>query len=138
MIYLIAWDLKLLMENKILIVQEENQDWLSSKEQGKLRWKLLVDSSIGSSSGISLGILKIKPNCELPLHHHNPNEIYLIKLGTGLLIKSKTSIRVKTGDAVYIPENAVHGIRNIGSIPLLLYWVFPTESWEEVKYNFVI
>ena len=126
------------MINKILIVREENQGWLSSKEQGELRWKLLVDSSIGSSSGMSLGILKIKPNFELPLHHHSPNEIYLIKRGTGLLIKSNTSIGVKTGNVVYIPQNAVHGIRNTGSTSLLLYWIFPTDSWEEVKYNFTI
>ena len=77
------------MQSKIIVVREENQDWLSSEEQGELRWKLLVDSSIGSSSGLSLGLLKIKPNYELPLHHHNPNEIYLIKRGIGLLIKSK-------------------------------------------------
>ena len=135
---LLNWDLNFLMENKIIVVREENQDWLKSEEQGELRWKLLVDSSIGSSSGLSLGLLKIKPNYELPLHHHNPNEIYLIKRGTGLLIKSKTSIKLKTGDAVYIPKNAVHGIRNTGPTSLLLYWVFPTDSWEEVKYNFVI
>ena len=99
---------------------------------------MLVDSSIGSSSEISLGLLKIKPNYELPLHHHNPNEIYLIKWGTGLLIQSKKSIKLKTGDTVYILKNAVHGIRNTGPTSLLLYRVFPTHSWKEVKYNFVI
>lgn len=111
---------------------------MSSKQQGELRWKLLIDSSIGSSSGMSLGILKIKPNIELPLHHHSPNEIYLIKRGTGLLIKLNTSTGVKTGDAVYIPQNAVHGIRNTGSTSLLLYWIFPKDSWEEVRYSFII
>ena len=35
------------MQSKIIVVREENQDWLSSEEQGELRWKLLVDSSIG-------------------------------------------------------------------------------------------
>ena len=124
------------MKNKILIVREKNQDWLCSKEHGELRWKLLVDSSISSISRISLGILKIRPNFELPLHHHNPNEIYLIKRGTGLLIKPHTSIRVKNGDTVYIPENVVHGIQNTGPNSLLLYWIFPRDSWEEVKYNF--
>ena len=49
-------------KNKILIAWEENQDWLSREEGGKLEWKLLVDLSFRLSPRIELGIVKIKPS----------------------------------------------------------------------------
>ena len=43
---------------------------------------------------------------------------------------------VAAGTIVYIPENTVHGIENVGTEPLTLMWAFPTDSWAEVAYLF--
>ena len=125
------------MNKKVVITQPKEFKWLSSEKYGQLKWKLLIDSTIKITSEISVGILKIKPNDSLSLHHHNPKELYIIKKGKGLLLKPDKNERLKTGDIVFIPENTIHGIENIGKNSLLLYWIFPTDSWEEVKYNFI-
>jgi len=43
---------------------------------------------------------------------------------------------VRPGSIIYIPENHVHGIANIGLGPLTIMWVFPTDTWAEVEYLF--
>ena len=42
----------------------------------------------------------------------------------------------RSNSIIYIPENHVHGIENIGTTPLTLMWVFPTDTWGEVEYLF--
>ena len=124
------------MTEKVVITRPKSLKWLSSKKYCQLKWKLLIDSTFRMTSEISVGILKIKPNDSLALHYHSPKELYIIKKGKGLLLKPDKNESLKTGDIVFIPKNAVHGIKNTGKTSLLLYWIFPTDSWEEVKYNF--
>ena len=125
------------MKDDIIAISEQECKWTSTKEYGEMRWKLLVDSTKINSSGISVRILKLEPTCELPLHHHSPKEVYIVKKGRGLLLKSDKNKKLKKGDLVFIPENSIHGIRNTSSRPMLIYWIFPTNSWEEIKYNFI-
>ena len=125
------------MNKKVVIAREKDFIWLSDKKYGELKWKLLIDSTVKMTTEMSLGILKIKPNDSLALHHHSPKELYIVKKGKGLLLKPNKNERLETGDSVYIPRNTVHGVKNIGKTALLLYWIFPTNSWEEVKYNFI-
>ena len=89
-----------------------------------VRWKLLVDGDRTPSHGISMGILQFPAGTELAAHHHWPQEIYWVCEGEGELLIG------------YIPENHVHGITNIGTTPLTLMWVFPTDTWAEVEYLF--
>ena len=126
------------MIKKIVIARPKEIQWSTSEQYGRLQWKLLIDSTVRMTSELSVGILKIKPNDSLSLHHHSPKEIYIIKKGKGLLLTSDQNESLKTGDIIFIPENSLHGVQNIGKTSLLLYWIFPTDSWEEIKYNFVI
>ena len=126
------------MKTDIIISKEEDREWLSSEEYGTLRWKLLVDATTIRSSGLSVGMLQIKPNHKLALHHHCPKEIYIIKRGKGILITPDETALLKSGDLVFIPENVIHGIQNNSKQSMLLYWIFPTDCWQQVKYNFVI
>ena len=126
------------MIKKIVITQPKELEWLTSEKYEGLQWKLLIDSTVNMTSELSVGILKIKPNDSLSLHHHSPKEIYIIKKGKGLLLKPDQNESLKIGDIIFIPENSLHGVQNIGKTSLLLYWIFPTDSWEEIKYNFVI
>ena len=125
------------MKADFIISKEEDRKWLKSGEYGALRWKLLVDSTITRTSGVSVGLLKIKSNEKLALHHHSQKEIYIIKKGKGNLITPDKTSFLKAGDLVFIPENVIHGIQNNGKMSMLLYWIFPTDCWQQVKYNFV-
>ncbi|MDP6689489.1 MAG: cupin domain-containing protein [Alphaproteobacteria bacterium] len=101
-----------------------------------VRWKLLVDGDRTPSHGISMGILQFPPGTELAPHHHTPQEIYWVREGEGELLIGGRKQRVVPGSIIYIPENHVHGIANIGATPLTLMWVFPTDTWAEVEYLF--
>ena len=101
-----------------------------------VRWKLLVDSDRIPSPGFSLGILQFPAGTTLAAHHHGPQEIYWIREGEGELLIAGERQKVRPGSIIYIPENHVHGIANIGSRPLTIMWVFPTDTWAEVEYLF--
>ncbi|MBT3532805.1 MAG: cupin domain-containing protein [Rhodospirillaceae bacterium] len=101
-----------------------------------VRWKLLIDSDRTPSHGLSLGILQFPPGTVLAPHHHGPQEIYWIREGTGEVLIDGKKQNVRPNSIIYIPENHVHGIENIGTTPLTLMWVFPTDTWGEVEYLF--
>lgn len=123
-------------EKKIFVSHLRNHDWNENRDQGKFRWKHMVDSKQTISHGLSCGLLVLPPGEELPLHHHSPQEIYIIRKGEGLLLSSSESKMVYKDSFLYIPQNLDHGLRNTGKEDLELFWIFPTDCWEEVEYVF--
>ena len=112
-------------------------DWQTNDEHAPLKWKLLVDADISNSEGLSCGILHLPKNSVLSLHCHAPQEIYLIRKGKAILLSSDGEKELREDAVVYINKNEKHGLKNAGSTPLELIWIFPTDSWHDVKYNFV-
>ena len=88
------------------------------------------------SHGLSCGVLVLSPGDELPLHHHSPQEIYIIRQGQGLLLSSLCSKKVYKDSFVYIPKNVYRGLKNTGEGDLEILWIFLTDCWEEVEYIF--
>ena len=123
-------------EEKIVVSHLRNQAWNYNKDQGNFRWKYMVDSTLMKSHGLSCGVLILPPGEELQLHHHSPQEIYIIRRGEGLLRSSLNKKRVFKDSFVYIPKNFEHGLKNTGRGELELLWIFPTDCWEEVEYIF--
>lgn len=118
----------------IKVLSEEEGGWEYQDDFPGLRYKLLVDSTKIDNHGLSTGILELEPGAELPLHHHSPQEIYIIKKGIGLLLGSTNNRQVSSGTTIYIPKNEKHGLRNAGFETLCFYWIFPTDCWDEVRY----
>ena len=125
------------MKNETAIVSHlKDQSWNENREHGKFRWKYMVDRTQMNSHGLSCGVLVLPPGEELPLHHHSPQEVYIIRQGEGLLLSSLSSKKVYKDSFVYIPENVDHGLKNTGEADLEILWIFPTDCWEEVEYIF--
>ena len=123
-------------KEKIVVSHLKDQAWNEDKEQGNLRWKYIADSTKLMSHGLSCGVLVLPPVAELPLHHHSPQEVYIIRQGEGLLLSSLSSKKVYKDSFVYIPKNVDHGLKNTGEEDLEILWIFPTDCWEEVEYIF--
>ena len=123
-------------KEKIVVSHLKDQAWNKDKEQGNLRWKYIADSTQLMSHGLSCGVLVLPPGEELPLHHHSPQEVYIIRQGEGLLLSSLSSKKVYKDSFVYIPKNVDHGLKNTGEEDLEILWIFPTDCWEEVEYIF--
>ena len=111
-----------------------NQEWSTTEKYPGVRWKFLIDADFMESSGLSVGFAEIAPGGDLTLHYHSPTEIYVVTGGTGILNKSGQLEEVKKGDVVYIAGNAKHALKNIGTETLEFYWIFPTDTFSEVKY----
>ena len=63
----------------MFVTNVKDVKWNSNENYAPLRWKLLVDSKVVLSSGISCGILEIPAQSSLELHNHLPQELYLIR-----------------------------------------------------------
>ena len=111
---------------------------IASGANPKTEWKHLIDNEICGSEGVSVGYGKIPVGEYLPLHTHEPQEIYFITRGTGLLSQDDNNLKkISEGDIVYIPYNKQHGLKNTGGIDLEYLFIFMIDNWDEVRYNFI-
>jgi quercetin dioxygenase-like cupin family protein len=89
----------------------------NSKNTGQLQslhsW-MLISPQNSSTQAISMQISEIPVGSEQPLHNHDPEQCYYIIKGKGLMIIEEETNEVSAGDAVYIPSNKKHGIKNLG------------------------
>jgi mannose-6-phosphate isomerase-like protein (cupin superfamily) len=68
----------------------------------------------GNTKNISIQISDIPLNSQQPPHKHGPEQCYYIIKGKGLIRIEDEEKIVEPGDAVYIPPNKEHGIKNVG------------------------
>ena len=90
---------------KIVVSHLRDKAWNENKDQGKFKWKYMADSTQMISHGLSCGVLVLPPGEELPLHHHSPQEIYIIRQGEGVLLSSSNAKRIYKDSFVYIPKS---------------------------------
>ena len=76
---------------------------------------LLIGELNSGSKEISIQITDVDPNEMQFLHSHEQEQCYYIISGTGLMFIDDQTKEVKEGDAVFIPSNSTHGIKNIGN-----------------------
>jgi mannose-6-phosphate isomerase-like protein (cupin superfamily) len=90
----------------------------NSRNTGQLKslksW-MLIGSRNSSAQGISLQISEIPAGSSQPVHSHAPEQCYYIIRGMGLMTIENETQEVSAGDAVYIPPNKAHGIKNLGN-----------------------
>jgi len=93
----------------------------NSKNTGKLpiltSW-MLISPQNSSTKNLSVQISEVPVGSSQPLHNHEPEQCYYIIEGKGLMIVEGESKKVIAGDAVYVPSNSKHGIKNISNIVL--------------------
>ena len=75
---------------------------------------MLISPKHSSTQNLSIQISEVPAGSEQPIHNHEPEQCYYIIKGKGLMILGEESREVFAGDAVYIPSNSNHGIKNIG------------------------
>jgi mannose-6-phosphate isomerase-like protein (cupin superfamily) len=75
---------------------------------------LLISPKNTSTQNLSLQISEIPAGSAQPIHKHGPEQCYYIIKGRGLMVIEAESREVFAGDAVYIPPDLNHGIKNIG------------------------
>jgi mannose-6-phosphate isomerase-like protein (cupin superfamily) len=84
-----------------------------------------VDRKYGNSSSFFMGMENIPPGKKIRLHHHpHAEEILFVHRGTGIARLGAREVAVSAGATVHIPRNVSVGLRNTGTEPLSLVFIF--------------
>ena len=85
-----------------------------------------VDRKFGNSSSFFMGMEDIPPGKKIRLHHHpHAEEILFVHRGNGIVRLGSREVAVSAGATVHIPRNVSVGLRNTGSEPMSLVFIFP-------------
>jgi len=89
----------------------------NSRNTGKLEILtsfMLISPQNSSTQSISIQVSEVPIGSEQPVHTHEPEQCYYIIKGKGLIVVEDEFEEVTAGDAIYIPSNKRHGIKNMG------------------------
>ena len=76
---------------------------------------MLISPRNAKSKNLSLQISEVPAGSGQPIHNHEPEQCYYIIKGNGLMTIEDEFREVKAGDAIFIPSNLKHGIKNTGN-----------------------
>ena len=105
---------------------------------GSVRWRTLLSADRTPTDSLTMGVAEMEPGAieEFRPHRHEQPEIYYILSGEGIVRISGEDHPVRPGMAIFIPGNALHGALNTGSELLRLLYVFPADSFDQIRYEF--
>ena len=126
------------MSDRSVRVNESDRPWESDDGDPDslrvLRWRRLIAGELTPTSGLSMGTFEVPPGAELALHRHRPPEVYYVTEGAAEVFCDGEWRPLRRGDAVYQPGDSVHGVRNRGEERVVIVWMFPTDTYEEIEY----
>ena len=76
---------------------------------------MLIGSKNSSAQNLSVQISEVPVGSEQPIHNHEPEQVYYIIRGTGLMTIEEECRDVFPGDAIYLTGNLIHAIINNGN-----------------------
>ena len=108
-----------------------------SDARGRLSFHTLVSGGHTPSEGLVAGVAIVAPGGELAQHSHAQPEIYFALEGKAVVTIDGVAHDVAAGAAVFIPGDARHGIRNPFDETFRIFYVFPADRFDEIRYTFV-
>ena len=86
--------------------------------------RALIDRTTSEITQCSLAEETLPPGCAVTPHRHRQiEEIYYIVSGRGLMTVGEETREVEAGDAVYVPRDQRHTLKNTGAEPIKLVLV---------------
>jgi len=79
---------------------------------------LLVSKRTGEAEQLAVTLVEMKPGGVQRMHSHEPEQIYHIVEGSGLMTVDGEQRQVYAGDTIFFSSFAEHGLENTGAIPL--------------------
>ena len=114
----------------------ESGGW-NDPQRGLIGWRTLFSSDITPTNSLTAGVVELEAHIgKLNPHRHSPAEIYYILSGQGIVHIDGTDYPVSVDTSVFIPSNALHGIRNTGDTTLRFFYAFALDSFASVEYKF--
>jgi len=127
-------------KNEPLVIHENECAFEGGDEPapGRVRWRTLLSSDRTPTDTLTLGVAELDRGeaRDFRPHRHAQPEAYYVLAGEGVVSLAGTEHRVRPGTTVFIPGNIAHGARNTGSEVLRLLYVFPADSFGQIRYEF--
>lgn len=79
---------------------------------------LLASPCTSRAEHLTTTLAVLQPGGAQRLHSHQPEQVYFILEGSGLMTVGAESQRIGPGDCVFIPSGQAHGLRNDGATAL--------------------
>lgn len=110
-----------------------------SAEHGEVSWRTLVSADRSPSRALTVGIAEVEPGrtTRPRPHRHAEAEVYHVLSGEGEVTIDGVRHPVRAGATVYIPGYASHVATNTGPGLLRILYVFPTDSFSDVLYEYL-
>src|SRR5579863_4550605 len=111
------------------------ETWTDAR--GTLSFHTLVSGDVTPSNGLVAGVSTLEPGCALALHSHEQAEVYFALEGAAVVTVDGVDRTVSAGAAVFIPGGALHTVRNPFKEVFKIFYVFPADRFDDIKYKFV-
>ena len=86
-----------------------------SRGDGVVSYLLHTDTEDGTAdTELTVTWVDVEPGESQVVHSHEPEQVYVIVAGEGRMRVGDDEREVTVGDAVHIPSNTDHGIKNTG------------------------
>jgi quercetin dioxygenase-like cupin family protein len=116
---------------------DRERESFADSARGDASWLTFFSADATPTSAMSAGLMELPPGGEgLQPHRHAQPEIYYIAAGSGVVTIEGAEAEATAGMAIFIPGDAEHAVRNVGDGPLRIFFVFPTDSFSDVRYRF--
>jgi mannose-6-phosphate isomerase-like protein (cupin superfamily) len=89
---------------------------------------LLVGKEVCGSATFTSGMTKFPPGKRVPLHHHNCDEQVTLLEGEAEVEVDGVCTPLARYDTTYIPAGKPHRFINVGDSPLVILWVYATDT----------
>lgn len=73
---------------------------------------ILLQQGDTKTNQLAITWVEVAPQSGQIPHQHQPEQVYIIIKGKGLMTVGEEQTPVSVGDLVYIPSNIIHGITN--------------------------
>ena len=75
---------------------------------------LLASPRTCQAKHLTTTLVQLEPGGEQRVHNHTPEQVYFILEGTGTMTVGTDMQEVGSGDCIFVPSEAPHGLRNQG------------------------
>ena len=79
---------------------------------------LLASPRTCNAEHLTTTLAVIQPSGEQRIHSHQPEQVYSILEGSGVMMVGDETQRVGSGDCIFIPSGLPHGLKNDGTTTL--------------------
>jgi quercetin dioxygenase-like cupin family protein len=121
------------------IVLHENdvvpESW-NDPTRGSLAFRTLFGEPRSPTRHFTAGVAELEPEGWLGVHSHAPAEIYYLVQGVALLRLDGAEHLLRAGSAVFILGGTEHGVTNVGTTPVRLFYTLAADSFGQVEYIF--